>query len=74
MIFPLILTILSLFTHLLFFGQPYAVVFDEVYNGSFISAYYSGEYYFDIHPPLAKILMKFAGDIINIPLVEIVQV
>ena len=67
MIFPLILTILSLFTHLLFFGQPYAVVFDEVYNGSFISAYYSGEYYFDIHPPLAKILMKFAGDIINIP-------
>lgn len=67
MIPPLLLTALSLLTHLLFFGYPSAVVFDELYNGSFISAYHTGSFYFDIHPPLAKIILKFFGYLVGIP-------
>ncbi len=65
MIFPVILVIASLVTHFLFFGYPSAVVFDEVYTGSFVSRYSTGEYYFDVHPPLAKLLEKFFGDMIG---------
>lgn len=67
MLFPLVLVVLSSITHFLFFGHPTAVVFDEVYNGSFVSAYAKGAYYFDIHPPLAKLLIKFFGDFIGAP-------
>lgn len=66
MIPVLILTALSLVTHLIFFGHPASVVFDEVHNGSFISAYATGQYYFDVHPPLAKLLVKFFGDILGV--------
>lgn len=67
-VLPLILlTALSLLTHLAFFGYPSAVVFDELYNGSFISAYHTGSFYFDIHPPLAKIISKFFGYLVGIP-------
>lgn len=64
---PLILLVLSSITHFLFFGHPSAVVFDEVYNGSFVSSYSTGSYYFDIHPPLAKLITKFFGDLIGAP-------
>ena len=67
MILPLILTALSLITHLAFFGYPSAVVFDEFYNGSFISAYHTGSFYFDIHPPLAKLILTFFGYLVDIP-------
>lgn len=60
------LLVISLFTHLLFFGQPKAVVFDEVYTGSFISSYSQNRYYFDIHPPLGKLLSVVVGDIAGI--------
>lgn len=56
----------SLFTHLLFFGQPKQVVFDEVYTARFISSYSKGEYYFDLHPPLAKLMGYGAGEILGI--------
>lgn len=36
---------------------PAAVVFDEVYFKSFAAHYLDGRYYFDIHPPLAKLLL-----------------
>jgi dolichyl-phosphate-mannose-protein mannosyltransferase len=49
----------------LFIWHPAEVVFDEVHFGKFVSAYYTGEYYFDIHPPLGKLLVagfaKFFG-------------
>lgn len=60
------LLVISLFTHLLFFGQPKAVVFDEVYTGSFISSYSQNRYYFDIHPPLGKLLSVVVGNIAGI--------
>ena len=38
---------------------PSAVVFDEVYFKAFAGHYLDGHYFFDIHPPLAKLI--FAG-------------
>jgi dolichyl-phosphate-mannose-protein mannosyltransferase len=49
--------VIGLLTHAAFFGHPNSAVFDEVHFGKFISAYYTGEYYFDIHPPLGKLII-----------------
>src|SRR3989344_9194150 len=48
---------LSVVTHFAFFGHPNETVFDEVHFGKFVSGYYTGEYYFDIHPPLGKLMI-----------------
>ena len=53
----IILLFLSVVTNFAFFGYPNQTVFDEVHFGKFISAYYTGEYYYDIHPPLAKLII-----------------
>ena len=52
-----ILIFLSLFTRFFYFGSPNEVVFDEVHFGKFVSGYYTGEYFFDIHPPLGKLMI-----------------
>ena len=45
--------------------HPQEAVFDEVHFGKFISGYFTGEYFFDIHPPLGKLAVagvaKIAG-------------
>ena len=33
------------------------VVFDEYHFGKFVNGYITGEYFFDIHPPLGKLLL-----------------
>ncbi len=53
----IILILVSIAVHFAFFGRPNETVFDEVHFGKFVSAYYTGEYYFDIHPPGGKLLI-----------------
>jgi dolichyl-phosphate-mannose--protein O-mannosyl transferase len=52
------LLVLSAGLHLFRLSEPRRVVFDEVHFGAFISAYCGdGRYFFDIHPPHAKLLI-----------------
>ncbi len=53
----IILLSLGLLTRFAFFGNPSETVFDEVHFGKFISGYYTREYFFDIHPPLGKLMI-----------------
>lgn len=52
-----ILLALAFFTRFLFIGHPGSAVFDEVHFNFFAGFYYSGQYYYDIHPPLGKLLL-----------------
>ncbi len=52
----LIIFLLALGTRFFVFGYPQEVVFDEVYFGDFITKYFQQSFYFDIHPPLAKLI------------------
>jgi dolichyl-phosphate-mannose-protein mannosyltransferase len=45
---------------------PNAVVFDEVYFKGFAAHYMDGHYYFDIHPPLGKLLLGGFGHLIGL--------
>jgi dolichyl-phosphate-mannose-protein mannosyltransferase len=55
------ITWLSLLVHLWRITYPGSVVFDEVTFGKFLNAYAKGEYYFDLHPPLGKLLLWWAA-------------
>jgi dolichyl-phosphate-mannose-protein mannosyltransferase len=54
----LIVAVVSISVHFAFFGHPSSLVFDEVHFSRFVSAYSTGEYYFDIHPPFGKLLIS----------------
>ncbi len=60
-VYILIIVLSSTLTHFLFFGHPNETVFDEVHFGKFISGYFTHEYFFDIHPPLGKLLISGMG-------------
>jgi len=53
----IILLVLSLLTRFIMLNHPAEVVFDEVYFGQFVQSYFSHQYYFDIHPPLGKLMI-----------------
>lgn len=63
--YVLIILALSLATHFIFFSRPAQIVFDEVHFGKFVSGYFKGEYFFDIHPPLGKLLIAGFAKIFN---------
>jgi dolichyl-phosphate-mannose-protein mannosyltransferase len=48
---------LSAALHFVWFERPLTVVFDEVYFPRFALSYLKGEYYFDLHPPLGKLIL-----------------
>ncbi|MGH3786621.1 MAG: phospholipid carrier-dependent glycosyltransferase [Pseudonocardiaceae bacterium] len=53
----LVLTFLAAVTRLVAFTHPRAIVFDEVHFRGFALGYLDGSYFFDIHPPLGKLLL-----------------
>eukprot|EP00048_Salpingoeca_helianthica_P013823 m.208730 g.208730 ORF g.208730 m.208730 type:complete len:762 (+) comp15549_c0_seq1:188-2473(+) len=51
----------GLVTRLWNLEHPAAIVFDEIHFGKFASLYLQGRYFFDVHPPLGKLLLAAAG-------------
>ncbi len=60
------IAVLSLGTHFAFFNFPNQIVFDELHFANFISNHLAGTYYFDIHPPLAKIILAESADLVGL--------
>ncbi len=55
--------LLSLFLHFVAIDYPKEAVFDEVHFGKFVSGYLTGQYFFDIHPPLGKLMIAGMGKV-----------
>ncbi|KAF9365882.1 hypothetical protein BGX34_007831, partial [Mortierella sp. NVP85] len=56
-----VLTILAFISRFYKIDDPDEVVFDEVHFGKFASYYLRRSYYFDVHPPLAKLMLAAVG-------------
>ncbi|ORZ03032.1 putative PMT4-dolichyl-phosphate-mannose--protein O-mannosyltransferase [Syncephalastrum racemosum] len=57
----LLVTALASITTFYKIWYPSEVVFDEVHFGKFAGFYLKRTYYFDVHPPLAKLMLAAAG-------------
>lgn len=57
--YPLFLMAVAVIIHFMFLFYPSQIVFDEVYFGQFVNSYFTHQYYFDIHPPLGKLIIAF---------------
>ncbi len=55
------LLLASFFLHFWGLEYPSEVVFDEVHFGKLAGFYFSGNYSFDIHPPLGKLIIAAGG-------------
>ncbi|KAI8896495.1 Dolichyl-phosphate-mannose-protein mannosyltransferase-domain-containing protein [Globomyces pollinis-pini] len=57
----LALTISSAVVRLYMLNHPTSIVFDEVHFGGFASKYIQSRFFFDVHPPLGKLIIAFTG-------------
>ncbi|KAF9153618.1 Protein O-mannosyltransferase 2, partial [Actinomortierella ambigua] len=60
-VIPAFLTLMSFWTRFYDIGAAGFVVWDEAHFGKFGSYYIKREFYFDVHPPLAKMLVGLSG-------------
>lgn len=60
-VFLVTLLLLSITVHFIFYTHPLTVVLDEVYFGRYAMNYLRHEFYFDIHPPLAKLILSLSA-------------
>eukprot|EP00057_Strongylocentrotus_purpuratus_P034051 XP_793742.3 PREDICTED: protein O-mannosyl-transferase 1 [Strongylocentrotus purpuratus] len=56
-----VLTFVSFVTRFWRLEEPRGVVFDETHFGLFTSFYLKGMFFFDVHPPLGKLLIASVG-------------
>lgn len=61
----LLLAVLSFTIHFAFLSYPAQIVFDEVHFGKFVAGYFTHQYFFDIHPPLGKLMIAVFAKIAN---------
>jgi dolichyl-phosphate-mannose-protein mannosyltransferase len=57
--------VLGIITRYAFIEVPAAVVFDEHHFGRFTNQYTRGTYFFDIHPPLGKLVFYLTATLIG---------
>ncbi|KAL1925389.1 uncharacterized protein VTP21DRAFT_272 [Calcarisporiella thermophila] len=55
------LVLIAMVVRLYMLNRPDSVVFDEVHFGGFASKYINRKFFFDVHPPLAKLLIAGAA-------------
>lgn len=60
-----VITALAFFTRFYKIWFPDEVVFDEVHFGKFASYYLQRTYFFDLHPPFAKLLIAGVGYLVG---------
>jgi dolichyl-phosphate-mannose-protein mannosyltransferase len=52
---------------------PSAVIFDEVYFKAFAGSYLNHHYFFDIHPPLVKLMLAGWAILLHIPVADLIS-
>ena len=55
----MVLAVLGFLTRFFYLGFPNQVVFDETHYGKYVSGYLTNTHFFDVHPPLSKLLAAF---------------
>lgn len=62
----ILLTVAAFFTRLWQLFSPDAIIFDEIYFKAFAAHYLDGRYFFDVHPPLGKLLLAGWAQLLNL--------